>query len=120
MRVNGEAFSGAEAEKESTPVKIPPTKSQGIESTARVNTAPVKSHTSPFKSQENTEVNTSPAKIHLESRVDASPVSSPEQPGQDKPPVNSQKDTSGMDSAPARPTSLLTVRATSICINILF
>ncbi|XP_058862434.1 LIM and calponin homology domains-containing protein 1-like isoform X3 [Acipenser ruthenus] len=103
VRVNGEAFSGAEAEKESTPVKIPPTKSQGIESTARVNTAPVKSHTSPFKSQENTEVNTSPAKIHLESRVDASPVSSPE-----KPPVNSQKDTCGMDSAPARPTSLLT------------
>ncbi|RXM98149.1 LIM and calponin homology domains-containing protein 1 [Acipenser ruthenus] len=104
VRVNGEAFSGAEAEKESTPVKIPPTKSQGIESTARVNTAPVKSHTSPFKSQENTEVNTSPAKIHLESRVDASPVSSPE-----KPPVNSQKDTCGMDSAPARPTSLLTI-----------
>ncbi|KAK1175323.1 hypothetical protein AOXY_G3012 [Acipenser oxyrinchus oxyrinchus] len=109
VRVNGEAFSGAEAERESTPVKIPPTRSQGIESTARGNAAPVKSHTSPFKSQENTEVNTSPpAKIHLESRVDASPVRSPEQPGPDKSPVNSQKDTCGMDSAPARPTSLLT------------
>ncbi|MGH0159547.1 UNVERIFIED_CONTAM: hypothetical protein FKN15_049390, partial [Acipenser sinensis] len=102
VRVNGETFSGAEAEKESTPVKIPPTKSQGIESTARANTAPVKSHASPFKSQENTEVNTSPAKNHLESRVDASPVRSPEQPGPDNSPVNSQKDTCGMDSAPEK------------------
>ncbi|MBN3278868.1 LIMC1 protein, partial [Polyodon spathula] len=96
VRVNGEAFSGAEDERESTSVKIPSTKSQGIESTARMNTAPVKSHTP----QENTEVNTSLAKFHLESRVDACPVSfdgspvrSPQQPGPDKSSVNSQKDT---------------------------
>ncbi|XP_041131054.1 LIM and calponin homology domains-containing protein 1-like isoform X3 [Polyodon spathula] len=112
VRVNGEAFSGAEDERESTSVKIPSTKSQGIESTARMNTAPVKSHTP----QENTEVNTSLAKFHLESRVDACPVSfdgspvrSPQQPGPDKSSVNSQKDTCGMDSASERPTSLLTV-----------
>ncbi|KAK1175586.1 hypothetical protein AOXY_G257 [Acipenser oxyrinchus oxyrinchus] len=109
VRVNGEtgeAFNGAEDERESASVKISLTKSQVIESADGANTSPVDTviHTSPFKSQENAMVNTSP----LESKVDASAAKSPEQPGTHISPVNSEKDTFGKDPAPAKPTLLPT------------
>ncbi|MGH0187276.1 UNVERIFIED_CONTAM: hypothetical protein FKN15_033974 [Acipenser sinensis] len=109
VRVNGEtgeAFNGAEDERESASVKISLTKSQVIESADGANTSPVDTviHTSPFKSQENAMVNTSP----LESKVDASAAKLPEQPGTHISPVNSEEDTFGKDPAPAKPTLLPT------------
>ncbi|XP_034776827.2 LIM and calponin homology domains-containing protein 1a isoform X7 [Acipenser ruthenus] len=109
VRVNGEtgeAFNGAEDERESASVKISLTKSQVMESADGANTSPVDTviHTSPFKSQENAMVNTSP----LESKVDASAAKSPEQPGTHISPVNSEEGTFGKDPAPAKPTSLPT------------